>query len=555
MITIPYHFEPPIQAVNNCRKARWLVLWSLFICAVGQLWIDFSFTNIGSVFIVSTTSAITFHFVVRGSIFRVLPLPALIVIGFNISALSGALIVQTLSFRSLVFNLAVPHTTFFLSAVFQLFLLVTLFIFLKSNTLRNASSMINRRVFTRMGIMQAPTPAQLWLMGFIGCAALLGTGSSEYGDVGGKFIDGLQYLAFAPFIIPVLNKIFSLSYAPPTTKISVRILLIYFIFLIFIAMAKNSRGIFMMGITNLGMVGILLIFLGQLNLKARLKRGLLVSSLFMLMLAPLAADLAIAMVLVRGERSEVSGTELIKLTMSALNDKPAIEEYRQSTYTFFSGETYSETYVSNPFVARFVSTKFFDNTLSYDDVITGARSDYIWNVTINKIGAMLPTPAIQALGLNIDKKDFEFSMGDALFFAQTGTGLGGYRVGSPIGHGMGLMGPTIFIAIIPIFLLVFAATQALTSTQYSIVVISPVILLQIMGVYTLSAGDSLLGPIGLVLRTLPQNILIYWLIFQGTLLITSTFQRRYTQPLLNSFSSNKFHTNTSAHTDSDLYKS
>jgi hypothetical protein len=486
------------------------------------LLIDARGTNVVSVLVVATMSAVTFHFVIRGEVFRALPLPALIVLGFNVSTLSGALIAQTLSLRSLVYNLQVPQLTFALCALFQISLLVALFVLFSSSSLRATSRTINRRVFARMGIMQAPSPLQLWLIGFVGAGAMLWSASdayvtvTQYGDVGAKFLNGLGYLAFAPFVVPILDKVFPTSQASSTAKASKWLLLGYFVLLVFIAMIRNSRGTFMMGIANLGMAAFLLMLLGQLSVTARLRRGLVVGAAVVLLLAPIMADLAIAMVVVRGERTEVSGTKLVTLTLAAFNDKPALEQYRKAAKIITGGGDYDENYLANPFVARFVNTKFFDNTLSYKDVRAGTHASKLWDVTFDKIGAILPTPVLRGLGINIKKENLQFSMGDALYNAQAGTGLGGYRTGSPIGHGMALMGVGVFIAAVPLFLLAFMAVQSLTVAVGSFVVISPVILLQLMSVYGLAAGDSLLDPIGMMLRTLPQNILIYWLVFQGT---------------------------------------
>jgi hypothetical protein len=73
------------------------------------------------------------------------------------------------------------------------------------------------------------------------------------------------------------------------------------------------------------------------------------------------------MVVVRGERTEVAGTKLVTLTLAAFNDKPALEQYRKAAKIITGGGDYDENYLANPFVARFVNIKFFDNTLSYKD--------------------------------------------------------------------------------------------------------------------------------------------------------------------------------------------
>jgi hypothetical protein len=393
--------------------------------------------------------------------------------------------------------------------------------------------MINRQVFGRLGIMQAPSPAQLWIMGLVGSAAMLWSASGmyadseQYGDTGSKFIAGLGYLAFAPFIVPILDTIFPSTRLSPTAKASKWLLLGYLLLLVFIAMIRNSRGTFVMGIANLGMAALLLLLLGQLRVTAQLRRGLVAGAAVVLLLAPILADFAIAMIVVRGVRTSVSGPELVSLTLAAFNDKPVLEQYRRMEEVIAGRGDYDEEYLSNPFVARFVNTKFFDNTLSYEEVRSGSDADALWTVTLDKIVTILPTPLLRGLGISINKEDLQFSMGDALYNAHTGATLGGYKVGSPIGHGMGLMGYLVFVAAVPLFLLAFMAVQSLTLSVGSFVVISPVILLQVMSVYGLAAGDSLLDPINLMLRTLPQNILIYWMVFQCTRWVNVARQRRF----------------------------
>ncbi|MGB5235694.1 MAG: hypothetical protein WBN85_11050 [Candidatus Macondimonas sp.] len=514
--------ESTVRSVRTCRQARKIALGGLLVCAFGQLLIDASARNLACVFIAVITSAITFHFVIRGSVFRAMPLPALVVLGFNVSTRSGALIAQTASLRSLVFNLQVPEITFALCALFQVSLLVALFTFLSSSTLRAASRTVTRRVWSRMSIMQAPTAGQLWIMGFIGSAAMAWisskgySGELRYGDVVSKFIDGIIYLAFAPFLLPILEKAFPSAHPSTRGKISSWPLIGYLALLFLIAMIRNSRGAFAMGVANLGMGALVLILIGQLHVTLKLRRRLAIGAVITLIAAPVLSDLATAMVVVRGQRTEVSSTELVQLTLSAFNDKQALEDYRQAVALLTGSGEYEENYLANPFIARFVQTKFFDNSLSYEDVRTGRHASHLWDVTLDKIMAYLPTPALTFLGIDINKEDLQFSMGDALYNSHSGTGLGGYRTGSPIGHGIGLMGSFIFIVAIPLFLLAFMALQSLTTSVGSLVLISPVILLKLMSVYGLAAGDSLLDPIGLMLRGLPQNILIYWMAFHGT---------------------------------------
>jgi len=167
-------------------------------------------------------------------------------------------------------------------------------------------------------------------------------------------------------------------------------------------------------------------------------------------------------------------------------------------------------------LARLIQTKYVDNTLALKGVRNGRYSDYMWDITIKKLKALLPTPAFKVFGIRLNKEDLEFSMGDEMQHVEYGSFLGRYVTGSEIGHGFGLMGPFIFVAAVPLFLVVYIALQSLTMTSRGYVVITPVILLQMIQVYYLACNDSLLTPVSFILRGLPQDILLYWLIFKAT---------------------------------------
>lgn len=519
------------QSVQVCRQFRRSAAVVLLLCAFLQWLIDPGALNNLSVVLVLISSFVTLQTVVRASVFRVAPLPALIVLGFNVATSSGALVAQTFSLRAITFNLQVPVFTFGGCAIFQLSLLASLWIFLLPSGFRSSARVINRVVARPMGLMRAPTPGQLWMMGLLGAGVLAWSatvaysGEVAYGDVGDKFLLGLTYLVYAPFLIPIARYVY--PEARPVTRINLWLLLGYTLLLVVIGVAGNSRGAFAMGVANMGMASFVLVLMGQLVVSAKLRRALLIGAFVLLATMPTLSDLATAMVVVRGERGTVSSAQLVSRTFAAFQDKAALQAYRKTMSITTAGE-YSETYLSNPFLARFVETKFFDNTLALKDVSTQRHSAALWEITLDKTLALLPTPVLKLTGIDVDKSQLGFSIGDALYNQQFGSALGGYRVGSTLAHGLAMMGAFTYVAVIPLFLLVFVALQALTSTNGAFVVISPVILLQFMRIYYLADGDSLLGAVTLLLRGLPQDILLYALIFHLTRLMTTVLPtRRY----------------------------
>lgn len=511
------------QAVSACRHIRSLTLCILVFCSLIQLLIEPTLTNIISTFLVLFASIATFYFIIRANIFRKAPLPTLCVLSFNFCTMSGALIAQTLDWRPLSFNLQVPEITFAACTLFQISLLVTLYLFIAFPALNTISRTINSRLLKPMGLMSSPSHSQLWLMGILGAGVMFwtstvmysGTGI-QYGDVIGKFLFGLTFLAYAPFLIPILP-VFSPNDRYTNLTISNKLyLIIYFFILLVIAIARNSRGAFAMGFANLGLALLLAVLLGQVKLTKKIYQRILVSLAILLILAPVFTNLAIAMVVVRSERGSIPATELISRTFWTAMDHQALENYRQSFKDRANSGDYEEYYLDNPFLARLINTKFADNCLALKGVRAGRYSGYLWDITLKKIMALLPTPVLKLLGSSLNKKDINFSMGSAMYYAEYGIFPGPFAEGNLIAHGIGLIGPYFFVMVIPLLLIVFIVLQALTSTVNGFIIIAPVILLQFMQVYYLTVNDSLLVPIAFILRDLPQDIFIYWLVFNIT---------------------------------------
>lgn len=514
------------RSVRYCQRGRRLIGIVLPLCVLGQMLIDFSGINVLCATIAAVASVVTFQFVLRSAVVRAAPLPTLVVLGFNVATLSGALVAQTFSLRSLIFNLQVPVVTFAGCALFQMSLLLALLWFANSRLPRWIARQIAAKLVTPMGVFRQPATTHLWLMGALGAGIMAWsstvayTDTVEYGDVGTKFFMGLMYLAYAPFLIPVLQAAFPQS--NPGRGANLAVLLGYLVLLVAIGMARNSRGAFALGIANLGMALLILVLLGQQAIGRRLRRALIAGTIAIFVFMPVLSDLATAMVVVRGERGSISSTELIKRTIETFQDKSELEHYR-SVISLVNANQYDEIYLGNPFLARFVKTKFFDNTLASESVRSGGQAAYFWDVTIDKTLAFLPTPALRLLGVNVDKANLAFSMGDAIASRTSGMGLGGYATGSPLGHGLALMGGFIYLAAIPLFLMAFIGLQSLTSMSNGLVVISPVMLLQLMSIFGLASGDSLLDVIGLLMRGLIQSTVLYALVFLLVRLFTKAF--------------------------------
>ncbi len=375
--------------------------------------------------------------------------------------------------------------------------------------------------------MQRPTYLQTWLLGLIGLTAMAWSTTNtndavEYGDAGNKLLDGLMYLVYAPYFLEILDNFSSKQHQEPhLNRATTRVFLtIYTLVLLLLGTILNARGIIILGIINLGITITLLILMGQLEVSKKNIRNCGIAVLLVIFLSPILSDFATAVVVTRAQKGEISNMEMLDQTLTAFQNKKELEEYRELILDLTNQGEYNETYIPNPFLARFIYTKFLDNMLSLKQICSMQYALALWDVTLDKILALMPTPLIKTLNLNLDKNNLKYSFGDIMYYLETGKGLGGYRVGSTIAHGIGLMGYLVFIAVIPLFILLFISLQSFVIIGNKIN-LSLLLNLQIMMVFNFGVIDSLVGIIGALLRTLPQSAVIFALIYKAIQIITS----------------------------------
>jgi len=518
-----------INKRHNLKKIRKYILLVLIFCVIAQS-LFFDTVNTLSAILIAFTSYLVILFVFRSNIFPKAMFASFVVLSFNISILSGPLIFQTILFTSVINNLQVPLVTFFLSSLFQISILVALLIYVRTKLLTIASKKLNFYL-KKLGVMLVPSKLQLWIMGIIGLsvtfyyATLSATGGVEYGDVGNKFLFGLKFLTYAPFLILFRNQMSEKKYK--LKRMDFILLSIYFTILLIGAIGLNSRGTFAEAILIIVVLTVLFILVKQIRIQ-EIKKRLIIIILLMGFLQPILSDLAIAMVLARADRGKVSPTELLVKTIEIYQNKKQIEDRIKKdrvNKVILSTNNYNEYYIDNTFLSRFLNIKFFDNMFALDSTISGKNSKQILDITNKKILATFPTPILKIFDINIHKDDLSFSMGDYMLYLEAKTYLGGFKVGSTSAHIFAIFGWFSYIIVIIVFFILFTLIESLTTKKDGVIMVSPILMLMILPLYYLASGDSFVNIISFMLRTLPQNIFIYLMIFYIVYFITKIFKR------------------------------
>lgn len=519
--------QSPLQHYANCRRAGRILSLLACLAAIMQVLIWPSIDNIICTGVSLTVTLLSTAFCLSPEIFWRRPIPSLTVLCACYSLVGGALLAQTLSFHSLSANLQSPIATFIYSAIYIVSLLTGLWLSTRIEILSQFSKLL-RQLAGKFGAFTIPSPNEAFILGLIGCVSLvatsttLHTGEIQYGDIKTKLLDALGFLTYAPILI-LFNEIFRNCSIQQDSNSRQRLSLstyiffvIYFLALVLIGITRNSRSTFAVAIFIL-LSGYFVSSLTRLP-KDRFivlgKNAKIIIVIVAILLTPIFSAVADAMVLARSQRETVSTADLASITFSYLFNKRALSQYEQLQHVTAQKYEYSEYYIDNPFLARFIQTKFTDNMISLDGVISGTYANELRELSLEKFLVLLPTPLVHLISADFDKVDYEFSIGDFMYYLETNNGLGGYRVGSPVAHALGLFG-LFGIVGAPIFLSVALSEiiSALTITQGKYgYIISPILFLNFFAIYSLYCGDSLFDGLNLFLRIVPQDIMIYGLI-------------------------------------------
>jgi hypothetical protein len=479
---------------------------------IAQLVIQFTPENIAcaSIILVSTFEII-FYLKWTDAI-ATNPLSTFAIFGFCVTTQLGALIAQSTAGTAVTASLRQPLYTFGTLAFYQAIAILVHVIYRMFSATRGAK--VSRNLLNRAGLYALPASGQLWSMGFIGCAALL-----LHRDEGplSKVSDAFDFLAWAPFLIPLYLHLHGHAYCAP--KRSKMLLYLYAIFIALFGLATNARYIMFTGVATVGLLYLLTGMRSQQQLAfgALLKYGAL-AALLLTIIAPLS-NLATAMAIARASRGRISAQEMMALTFEDWKKPEVIEAYRARDKKEELYGAYDESYIGNPILARVVETKFHDNALYFAQNLTSEDSrSRLKDVTIAGLWAALPSPLLEILGINVKKAELHFSMGDYLVYLSRGVPLGGYKAGSIFGQGLVLFGGAFPLVYAAICLFLFWLTDLLSfgSTE-KLSIISPLALMNIWQFFLAGiTADSLNNIFIEVMRGFPQMILVYLTVFGMT---------------------------------------
>ena len=431
-----------------------VMLWALALAGLVQLVIEPSLTNIACTAIIVAASVPVLLYIRFTDAIDAQPLSTLMLLGFCVSTLYGALVAQSIAGSAVSASLRQPVATFTLLGAYGLLAVLVHAVYRFFTNPHRPAGLV-RRSLGRIGLYATPSVPTLWIAGFIGCISYclprpdtgpMPTGAAEGGLVSAVAL-AFNFLISAPFLIPLYRKLEGSGYS--SSRWVYPGLAAYTALALLLALIRNARVIMFVGLITVGLAYLVT----WLQNRDTVKPGVFVrlglaAVAFVALLGPVS-DLATAMAIARAERAKASGMDMIASTLHVWQKPFLIQQYRDRQRQAGMFDRYDEAYIDNPLFARLVETKFHDNALYFANMLsTGDSQDKLTRTTKEFLWAILPTPILKQLGIHIDKQDLDFSMGDYLAYMARGVPLGGRKTGSLFAQGevvFGALFPFVYI--------------------------------------------------------------------------------------------------------------
>ena len=388
-----------------------------------------------------------------------------IVFGFYVTQFYIPLVFTLLEGKPLVYNLKYPISVFLHSILAYGCLLIAF-------TLYKRQLNFPRKVLTvflnKFEFFKVPTRSQIWIMGGLGALSLVASriffaGARTTGTEVLKFIVGLEPFSYLPFLL-LFPSILADGGRKNNLKVSTTIIVVYILFLIVLGTMANTRGLFMRGITIIGLLFFLALVIGKINHRIIKLRNIVIASVgFWILTGPLS-DLGTSMVMVRNLRTDISPKELLVETLEIYEDKDAVRQYKQSART--KVRDWDETYFDNIFLTRFSNLKYSDASLEQAFRMSNPDEE-MQDVVYMKYLSVLPQPLLDIMGISLNKSYYgEASFGDFLYLRASGTGYGSFRTGNFMGMGLASFGWFYLVVLLMGAVLLFNFVDSLVLKEY-----------------------------------------------------------------------------------------
>ena len=320
------------------------------------------------------------------------------------------------------------------------------------------------------------------------------------------------------FAILPIAMLFPKYYGRKNNDIPRTSLILYFSFIVFLAIVTTKRTLMFTGIVSWGLMTFLVVLLENKRLFKAKTNILIILGLY-LATGPVA-DMATAMILNRQSAYSSKAGETLSNIWELYSDKEKLHTaYNMASLSNSDngGDNFyawSEYYVDNILLDRICNLRTQDLTLDYATKL-GYDNPKMHKYAENFFMFQIPTPILDIFGYKTNKFENNYTPGDLL--STEGLGLKnmykGFRVAGDSGVGLYWMGYSYYIFAFFIYVLVFYFFSSLVSTRIQFIIPIPIIIALVKYMTYFNNSTGIFRSLNLILRNGIQDILLYVILF------------------------------------------
>lgn len=453
------HYATPRSVAAWRRGAIALTLTVTFV----QLVFFFKLDNLAMSLMLALGSLLGYGYALRQSRLKRYPLSALMILGYTASYFTLPPVGQLLDLNPITHNLDHPSAVGAYALVGLLAILAGHVLYAKFGFVVALRNVLRRGFYQKIGFFREPMPGQLWPLGLLGMAGVFASRSYASGEqsVVDAFVSGFQPFVYLPYLMLLLP---AWSSRASISRLHKNLLWPYTGALLILSFVANSRAFLLVGFASLGIMYVYGVLVGRIQVpRLRLRTLVLLGVAFVVVTGPLTR-LAMSMVLVRGERAELTAVQLVSATWDTFLHEDVARKYADLWAAFNEDPDTRENYFDNLFLNRLGNLKFVDNAVKNSLILGDGGARRFAADEFDKALSIMPAPLLRLLQIDVDKKLYTGgSSGDFLLYEATGNSyaIGGFRTGSLLVNlrvVFGILWPVVLALLVS---LVFAVSDAL----------------------------------------------------------------------------------------------
>lgn len=537
--------RPPAPRLASYATPRLIAAWrSIAITVVTlstliQLLVFFDLENLGTSFLLVLGNLLGLGYSLRQSTLKRYPISTLMILGYTASYFCLPPIGQLMGFNPVTHNLDHAPIDVFYAVIGLLAIIAGHIIYRQSMVLGMVRNTMRTQFYRRIGFFCEPRIEQLWILGLAGALGLLLSRPDTLEDrsVVEALMAGFRPFVYLPYLMLLLPAWTERRSVPRTHTI---FLWPYTALLLLLSFIANSRAYLLVGFTSLGIMYFYMVLVGRVPVpRVRLRSLVLILVAIALVTGPLAR-LSKSMVLVRGERSDLSPAQLASATWNTFMQEDVAARYNALWALHAENPDTYEDYFDNLFLNRLGNLRFVDLAVTNSQRLGPGGAERFAETEAYKVASILPAPLLSLILPDFDKRWYTSgSSGDFLLYEATGNAyaIGGFRTGSLLVNlklTFGMMWPLV-LALLAAAL--FAVTDALykperrgaTGSQwnrFNPLVVGALFTYTFMLTSAATGAEGLAGLVGPVLRGWIQIGILYAVAFHASRLLTLAPRRR-----------------------------